>query len=85
MKVTVLNPGWVDTKLARLPGLDPQKMIKPQDVADATMYALTVRRHACTLGLMLQHPPHTHLQQKGRKQANYCYRAAVMCALLTFA
>lgn len=56
IRVHIISPGAVDTQMARMvsqPGLDPQALIAPEDVADAMEFLLTHRGRAVTDELRL--------------------------------
>lgn len=46
-KVCTIHPGYVNTSMARSDRLDPEKMIQPEDIAQAILFVLGMPSTAC--------------------------------------
>lgn len=54
IKVTNIYPGYVNTKMTESDKVDPKKMIQPQDVASAVIWALHMPANACTTDITIR-------------------------------
>ncbi|NRA63087.1 MAG: SDR family oxidoreductase [Pseudobacteriovorax sp.] len=53
VKVSAIMPGFVNTEMVQLPELDRQKMISPEDIAEAVSYVLRSSPRVCPTEIKL--------------------------------
>ncbi len=46
-KVCNIKPGWVNTPLVKMDGIDPDLMIQPDDIAETVLFMLAMSETAC--------------------------------------
>jgi len=54
IKVSTIMPGFVETDLTRELGMDNQRMIRPDDIADSIEYVLSVSTNCCPTEIVLR-------------------------------
>jgi len=54
IKVSTIMPGFVETDLTRELGMDTQRMIRPDDIADTIEYVLSVSTNCCPTEIVLR-------------------------------